>query len=73
MSENRSGMRYTVVKQSDSALDIVWIEEQDYTPIGWHALQYFFDSERIEPDLRDECIRAQVLAFCRSYRKRFAI
>ncbi len=70
--ETRSGVRYTVVRQTAAALEILCVEERDYAPLRWHSLQYFFDTECIDPELPDHCIRAQILAFCRSYRKRFS-
>jgi hypothetical protein len=70
--ESRSGLRYNVVRRTGTALEIVCVEEQQYAPLHWYSIQYFLDSERIEPQLSDTCIRAQVLAFCRSYLKRFS-
>jgi hypothetical protein len=71
-SEARSGLRYNVVRRTAGALEILCVEEQHYAPLRWHSVQYFFEDERIEPELADLCTRAQVVAFCRSYLKRFS-
>ena len=71
-AEVRSGIRYDVVRRTPVALEILCVEEQNYAPLTWHSMQYFFEGERIEPKLTDECVRAQLLAFCRSYLKRFS-
>ncbi len=70
--EIRSGLRYDVVRRSPAALEIVCVEEQQYAPLRWQSIRYFFDTERIEPELTDLCMRAQVVAFCRNYLKRFS-
>ena len=70
--EARSGIRYHVLRRTPVGLEVLCVEEQDYTPLAWHSMQYFFEGERIEPEAADACIRAQLLAFCRSYLKRFA-
>ena len=70
--ELRSGIRYTVVRRTPAALEILYVEEQNYVPLAWHSIQYFPDNDRLEPQLSDECIRAQLVAFCHSYLKRFS-
>jgi hypothetical protein len=72
-AEARSSFRYTVLKQSAAALDLLCIEEQNYAPVRWHATQYLAESGRLEPELADACMRAQALAFCRSYVERFPL
>jgi hypothetical protein len=67
--ETRSSLRYTVVRHTGSALDLICIEEQNYTPLRWRALQYLLESECLEPEIDDACMRAQAVAFCRSYLK----
>ena len=69
--ENLSGLRYSILRRTDALLEVLCIEEQDYAPLRWHSIQYFFEGGRIEPEPLNLCIRAQVLAFCRSYLKRF--
>lgn len=71
-SELRSGLRYDVVRRSATALEIICVEEQQYAPWRWHSVRYFFEGERMEPEVADVCMRAQLLAFCRSYLKRFS-
>ena len=70
--EVRSGLRYNVVRRTGATLEIICVEEQQYAPLRWYSIQYSLESERIEPELTDLCIRAQVLAFCRSYIRRFS-
>lgn len=69
----RSSFRYTVVKQSAAALDILCIEEEEYTPRRWHAAQYATESGSLTPELENSCMRAQALAFCRSYLRHFPV
>lgn len=69
--ELRSSIRFTIVREDERTIDLICIEEQDYAPLRWRSVQYFFQSECITPELSDRCIHAQVLAFCRSYQKRF--
>ena len=70
-AEDRSGLRYDVLRRTPAALEIVCIEEQQYAPVRWQSVQYFFENEQTEPEMTDECMRAQLLAFCRSYLRRF--
>jgi hypothetical protein len=70
-AESRCGLRYSVLRRTGTGLEILCVEEQEYAPLRWYSLQYFPDSQRIEPELNDTCMRSQVLAFCRSYLKRF--
>jgi len=71
-AEPRSSLRYDVVRHTESTLDLVCIEEQNYAPLAWRPVQYFLATERLEPELRNVCMQAQVTAFCRSYVKRFS-
>ena len=70
-NESRSGVRYNIARRTGTALEIICIEEQQYAPLRWYSITYFFENQRIEPELSDICIRAQVLAFCKSYLRRF--
>jgi hypothetical protein len=70
--EVRSSVRYDVLRQSRSALELVCIEEQNYAPLRWHTIQYFLGRERLEPEVDDVCTQAQAIAFCRSYLSRFS-
>jgi len=71
--EARSAFRYTIVRHSADALEILCIEEQNYAPLRWHATQYFPETGRLEPEVADPCMRAQVLVLCRSYLERFPL
>ena len=70
-TESRSCARFDVRGASAEALELLLVEEQDHAPVRWQAHRYYFETERLEPDLGDRCIRAQALAFCRSYTRRF--
>jgi hypothetical protein len=72
----RSSLRYEVVKRSGDALevlqlDVLQIEERDYAPVEWRRIQFLPESDRLEPSVEDACARAQLLAFCRSYLRRY--
>lgn len=69
--EERSGLRYHLVKQTSATLEVLYIEERQYTPLRWQPVRYFMEGERMEPEIADLCVRAQLLAFCRSYLKRY--
>jgi len=71
--ETRSGLRYDIAERSTTALLVLCIEEQDYTPLRWHSVRYFFEGERLEPEPPDGCERAQLLAFCRGYMRRSSV
>ena len=70
-TELRSGFRYTVVGRTSTGLEVMCVEEQQFAPLRWHSVEFLVEGERLEPELSDRCMRAQVLAFCRSYLKRF--
>lgn len=69
--ELRSSLRYNVAARTAITLDLICVEEQDYAPLRWHAIQYFIENEQISPEPSAACTRAQVVAFCRAYLKRF--
>jgi hypothetical protein len=68
----RSSLRYDVMRQTQSTLDLLCIEEQNYAPLRWRTIHYFLATERLEPELDDACAQAQAIAFCRSYLRRFS-
>ncbi len=65
-------MRYEVLGRDAAKLKVLCIEEESYAPGKWYSVEYTCASESICPDPQDICVRAQVLAFCRSYLARFA-
>lgn len=67
----RSAFRYTVLRRSPAALEIICIEEQEYAPMHWHTARYLLENESLEPELPDSCMHAQALAFCRSFLEKF--
>jgi hypothetical protein len=69
--DNRSAFRFEVLHRSAADLDLLFIEESVYAPLSWRRLSFLIDSESLEPDPPDPCQRAQLLAFCRSYLRRF--
>lgn len=64
-------LRYDVVGRSETTLSVICIEERNYAPVRWHRVQYLFASDEFDPELADGCMRAQALAFCRSFVSRF--
>lgn len=69
--DSPSCFRYTVLAQSSAGLEILCIEEQKYAPVRWHSAQYCAATGALEPDLASGPMRAQALAFCRSYLEHF--
>jgi hypothetical protein len=72
-SEQRSAFRYTVVRHTADALEVLCIEEQDHAPGRHYQLCYTINEARLAPDTVDEAVQAQALAFCRSYLTHFAL
>lgn len=71
ITESRSCARFDVQGANAESLELLFVEEQDHAPVRWQSLRYYIDTERLEPDLGDRCARAQALAFCQSYLRRF--
>jgi len=69
-TDTRSAFRYASIRETSKTIELLCIEEQDYAPLRWHSVCYFFEEERLEPEIADACMRAQILAFCRSYLQR---
>ncbi len=69
--EKRSCFRFEVLSRSAAHLDLLFIEESLYAPLAWHRLTFLIHPEQLEPDPSDACQRAQLLAFCRSYLRRY--
>ncbi|MGH9618277.1 MAG: hypothetical protein ACRD45_01015, partial [Bryobacteraceae bacterium] len=69
--ERRSCLRYHVNGRTASTLHVLCIEEQNYAPSRWYQVQYPIAGDRLEPEIEDVCVRAQVLTFCRTYLERF--
>ncbi len=71
--ELRSGLRYDVRGRSSEMLQVLWIEEQTFAPARWQVVSYSITTEQLDPEIADGCLRAQLLAFCRSYLRRFPL
>lgn len=71
-TETRSAFRYHLTYLTETELEITVIEEQDYAPAAWRILKYSSEPERLEPEIEDCCMRAQVLALCHAYLNRFS-
>ncbi|HEX4749192.1 MAG TPA: hypothetical protein VH302_06575 [Bryobacteraceae bacterium] len=65
--EIRSCLRYEVTTNAEGKLSILCIEEQGYAPLRWYRVQYVPSEDRLDPAPEDLCIRAQALAFARSF------
>jgi hypothetical protein len=72
LGDARSSIRYSILRRTPVSLDLICIEEQNYAPQRWRPVQFFFETGRLEPELEDACVRAQAVAFCRSYLERFS-
>jgi hypothetical protein len=70
-SETRSALRYHLTRLTQTELEITVVEEQDYAPVAWCVVKYSSTPERLEPEMEDGCMRAQVMALCRAYLNRF--
>jgi hypothetical protein len=70
-SEQRSSFRFQVLSRSTTGLELLFIEEALYAPVAWRRITVQMDSGMLEPDPLDACQRAQILAFCRSYLRRY--
>jgi hypothetical protein len=71
-TEKRASLRYTVTRSDSNIIQLMLITECDYAPLNWQSLEYLVGPESIRPDVADPCLRAQLLAFCRSYLKLFS-
>ncbi len=71
VADVRSCARYNVLRRSESTLDVLCVEELNYAPVHWQSFEYSIANDCLTIDLSDVCLAAQVLAFCRSYLKRF--
>lgn len=72
VDHGRSCLRYSVLGCTPTALDLICVEEEGYAPVRWHAFQYILATGRLDPDPCEIPMRAQALAFCRSYLARFS-
>jgi hypothetical protein len=70
--EIRSALRYQLLGQTESELEVLIIEEQDYAPAAWRIVKYSMGSELVTPEMLDLCLQAQVVAFCRICLNRFS-
>jgi hypothetical protein len=71
VADNRSALRYSVVRRSPDFLDLVIIVERGYTPVTWQSIRYIIESGVLEPACADACTQAQALAFSKAYLGRF--
>ncbi len=69
--ETRSALRYEIVGRTAAALDLLLLEERDYTPQAWQSVRYVLAGELIEPEISDVVKQAQIRAFCRSFLDHF--
>jgi hypothetical protein len=71
LSDPRSAHRFHVVKVEHGTILVLWVEEQNYAPAKWESVQYSIATGNLTPAPADECLRAQIAAFCSSYHRRF--
>ncbi len=70
-ADKRSSFRFDVLRRSAAHLEVLFVEESLYAPVSWRPLTFMIDSGRLDPDPTDACQRAQLLAFCHSYLRRY--
>lgn len=70
--ERRSALRYHLNGRTASTLRVLCIEEENYAPLRWYEVSVSIAEGRVEPEIDNDCIRAQVVAFCRGWLDRFA-
>jgi hypothetical protein len=58
-------------KENGSTLEVLVLEIENYAPLRSYSVLYSTTDEHLEPEGQDRCERAQILAFCRSYLRRF--
>lgn len=66
-----SVLRFTVASRKTEALEVTVVEESGYAPLRWQNYTFSAISETLSPSLEEPCQRAQLLAFCRSYLRKF--
>ena len=71
-TEIRSCIRFDVAACNAEAIDLLCVAERDHAPIHWHRVRFVRATEEVVPALTDTSARAQVVAFCRSYLRRFS-
>jgi len=69
--DDRSALRYSIVRRSPEFLDFVVIIERGYTPVTWQTIRYCIESGELESACVDRVIQAQALAFSKAYLRRF--
>ena len=57
---------------SEPTLAILVLDVESHIPVRSHSVLYSKADEHLEPEVQDTCERAQILAFCRSYLRRFS-
>ena len=71
-NETRSAIRFDIINRSADFLELLYVEEQEHSPLRWLRLRYSIAGGTLEPALEDVCALAQAQAFCRSFLRRFA-
>lgn len=62
-----SAMRYSVAGRTAREITLVWLEEQDHSPLRWGSLCYSIAADALSPPDLTPLLQAQALAFCRSF------
>jgi hypothetical protein len=71
-SENRSALRFDVLVSNPDLIELLLVSESEHFPINWARYRYCVAAGTLEPEPADICTRAQIMAFCRSYLRRFS-
>lgn len=65
--ESPAALRYSVVRQTPEALEILCIAEKEYAPLWFRQVSYSIAVDSVVTEDLDPPIAAQAAAFCRSY------
>ncbi len=71
LSAGNGCARFDLLHTTPDSLEILYVEERDHAPVRWQSLRFLPQTESLEPDPDDGCLRAQALAFCRGYLRHF--
>ena len=71
--ETRSAIRFDVTARNAEMLCVLYVEEQDHSPLLWRTIRYSIAEDTLIPELPSASAQAQARAFCLSFLRRFAV
>lgn len=72
LSEVRSAVRFDVRNCGRETMELLVVEERDHFPIKWTVVRYRLATNEFEPQIADHVAQAQLLAFCRSFLRKYS-